>query len=698
MREATRKPPLGAVLRDMAELAREVPKARAPAPPQKMCRPLSIGLVMKDYAPGKGGGERYFDEVCRELLRRGHRVHAFVRSVEEVPPRGLVLHVLGRARNAKQFADEVKRELLLGRFDVTLALTQVWDADVWRMGGGLQRLWSRARHGSVFLRRMSAIANPGRRFLGRLEEHLLRRAACRRIITNSELVRRQVFQEFNVLPEKVEVVYNGVDLAAFSPEKASEGQAVREELGLPAEAPLILFAANNFTRKGLGTLLRSLDTVRRFLPDVHLVVAGRDRAEPFLRLARRLGVERAVHFVGSRRDMPGLYAASDIFVLPTLYDPCANVCLEALASATPVITTLANGAAEFVRPGETGYLLREPGDHRTLARLLLHFFIRADRARMGRRARESIEGFTYRAHVDRLEDIFASVVGRPTEPGAFEHVGALTVNRDCVGLFRRAGLTSFESVAAVQEVLTDREKRGRRLAKFQLERPDGSAERFYLKAHRLRRRDLFEPLLSLARPVTANAGVEWWGMRELPAMGIRTATPVAFAQRRRWGLELAGLTVSAELKGCVSLEEFLRNRLPPAGGRSPAERKFVRLLVGELARMVRTLHRRGINHQDLYLGHFFIREEQPLAQAPELYLVDLQRLQRRERVPGRYRVKDLGQLLFSAEQFAQVSRSDKVLFFRLYQEEQPLSARSKRLARSVMRKARRIARHTARKR
>lgn len=697
LRQAAQPPDLDGLMQQQAALAASVPRAAPPQAGPPPGRPLKVALLMKDYAPRKGGGEGYFDSLCRELLRRGHEVHAFVRAVEGEPPAGLVVHLVGKGRGLRTFLRDVERVVEAGRFDLTFALTQVPEADIYRAGGGLQRVWRRLRCPNRAARFLAGLFRPRQRFLEALEDHLFRRSRCRRIITNSALVRGQVLREYRLLPEMVEVVYNGVDLERFSPRARQEREAVREELALGPEDPVVLFAANNFARKGLGTVLRSLVQVRRFLPGVRLVVAGGGRERPFRRLARRLGLEERVKWLGRRSDMHRLYPACDLLVLPTRYDPCANVCLEALASGTPVITTLANGAAEFIRPGENGYLLRDAGDEQTLARLLLHFFLRADRQAMAEAARRSVEGFTVRAHVDALEGVFAEVLGPAAEPLEFEHVGDLTVNRAYAGVFRRRGLESFRAVAEMEAVVWDRRKRGRRLARFELAGPDGSRSLFHLKAHRLRLKDVVEPLLSLARPVVANAAVEWWGMRELPRLGVPTATPVAFGARRRWGLEWEGLTVSADLAGCVSLEEFLR-RIPPVGRRSAQERRFIRALTRELARIARVLHRRGINHQDFYLGHFFIPAHQPLTERPRLYLVDLQRLQRRRRVPGRYLVKDLGQLLYSAEGFPQFSRTDKLRFLRFYLQERPLSRASKALARRVVAKARRIARHTARKR
>ncbi len=85
-----------------------------------------------------------------------------------------------------------------------------------------------------------------------------------------------------------------------------------------------------------------------------LVVAGRGDA-------RKLSSPR-VQFLGVVRDLPELYGAADIFLLPTIYDPFSNACLEALAAGLPVITTKANGFSEIIENGRHGTVIHEPQD------------------------------------------------------------------------------------------------------------------------------------------------------------------------------------------------------------------------------------------------------------------------------------------------------------------------------------------------
>jgi UDP-glucose:(heptosyl)LPS alpha-1,3-glucosyltransferase len=127
---------------------------------------------------------------------------------------------------------------------------------------------------------------------------------------------------------------------------------------------------------------------------VHLLVVGRGRPAPFRRLSRRLGVEERTHFIGATSAVQRYYAAGDLLVLPTLYDPFANVCLEAMACGLPVVTTAGNGAAEIIIPGENGFVQHDPGNAAELASLLAECLDRSRLLHMSDRARETAIPFT----------------------------------------------------------------------------------------------------------------------------------------------------------------------------------------------------------------------------------------------------------------------------------------------------------------
>ena len=104
--------------------------------------------------------------------------------------------------------------------------------------------------------------------------------------------------------------------------------------------------------------------------------------------------------------MEKFYAAADLFVLPTIYDPFSNACLEAMASGLPVITTLNNGAAEIIEEGIDGFVTLSVTDPDELARKILA--VLADTARMGMKARVTAEQFS----IDEAAGTFIDVIRR----------------------------------------------------------------------------------------------------------------------------------------------------------------------------------------------------------------------------------------------------------------------------------------------
>ncbi len=136
------------------------------------------------------------------------------------------------------------------------------------------------------------------------------------------------------------------------------------------QAPLLLFVANDYKRKGLDSLLQALV---RLPADVQLAVAGNPAPIPAYRqLATQLGVAQRVHFLGSQDDLGPAYRAADCLAHPTLEDTYAMVVLEALAHGLPVVVSGPDhcGIARDLQDGRQALLLADPRDAIALAGLL----------------------------------------------------------------------------------------------------------------------------------------------------------------------------------------------------------------------------------------------------------------------------------------------------------------------------------------
>jgi glycosyltransferase involved in cell wall biosynthesis len=178
---------------------------------------------------------------------------------------------------------------------------------------------------------------------------------------------RVTFVKSGVPPEQLRVVRNGIH-----PRPArADRDGVRARLGLPSEAQLVLAVGRLTEQKGHRYLVEAAPRVIEQEPRAHLLVVGQgELADELRELVRVLGLEGSVHLVGQRPDVPELLAASDLFVLPSLFEGLPLVALEAMAAGRPVVGTRGCGTAEAVADGVTGRLV-PPRDSAALATAIL---------------------------------------------------------------------------------------------------------------------------------------------------------------------------------------------------------------------------------------------------------------------------------------------------------------------------------------
>jgi glycosyltransferase involved in cell wall biosynthesis len=178
-------------------------------------------------------------------------------------------------------------------------------------------------------------------------------------------VKDYLVEQVGLDPAKVRVVPNGVDLAAM--DAARPGPAVRQELGLPENVPLIgLVGRLDHWGKGHKELLEAMAALKERYPVQALMVGGGRREAEMRETAAGLGLAGQAHFLGPRRDVPDLLQAMDIFVLPSYSEGVSLALLEAMAAGRPVIASAVGGTPEVVTDGLTGLLI-PPRDAAALA-------------------------------------------------------------------------------------------------------------------------------------------------------------------------------------------------------------------------------------------------------------------------------------------------------------------------------------------
>lgn len=227
-----------------------------------------------------------------------------------------------------------------------------------------------------------------------------------RICVVSNAVKEIVIREEDVPKDKVQVIFNGVDLNAYKPEVINKNLKV--ELGIKDGDLVLMHVGNLKPVKGHEYLVRAFaDVVKRF-PEAVLVLIGEDELNGAMeKLADELGARSRILFLGKRHDVKSLLTVADICILPSLSEGMSNAVLEYMAFAKPVVATAVGGNMDNVVDGKTGYLVL-PKDSLSLAEAIKKLCADSElRLSMGLAGRKRMEeDFDINKMVSRYEDVY----------------------------------------------------------------------------------------------------------------------------------------------------------------------------------------------------------------------------------------------------------------------------------------------------
>jgi glycosyltransferase involved in cell wall biosynthesis len=346
--------------------------------------PERLRVVLLDSIPVWGGGQKWMLTTAQALTRRGHFVGVACAAEGVLAQRareaGLPLWTAPVGRFGWRFGSSLSLARFLRGSRAELVIGNV-GRDL-RLG-----LLACALAGAKLLQRRG-IMRPVRRDPW---NRWLYGTAVRRVIVDSEALRQHIAESAPYLADRVFLLPNAIDTGK---PLGGDGAALRAELGIAGDAPLVGAVGRLTAMKGFEHLLRAWPLVVERHPRARLVVFGGGELEASLREeADRLGVAGSVVLAGFRPDPENLLDALDVFVLPSVKDETvSNAVLEAMAHGKPVVVTdHAGGIAEPVKARGAGRVV-PVGDSRALGAALAALLDdRAARERMGRAARETIE-------------------------------------------------------------------------------------------------------------------------------------------------------------------------------------------------------------------------------------------------------------------------------------------------------------------
>ena len=344
---------------------------------------MRFATAILHFSRSKGGAERYVVDLCSRMAKEGFEVHVYAEKWDEEIA-GIFLHQVKtppfpKSLRLLSFAIKATREMKSANYDVTLGVGNTLEADVLQPHGGVHWAWFwrslRAYDHPILwmIKLLGRILSPKQWASGWIEDRPYKRGNYSRIVAISDMVKEDIIQRYKVPEDRITVVYNGVDIERFHPRNRRYREEIRKRFGVGEEF-VILFVSHNFRMKGLSYLIKALAKIRKedSFP-FKLLVLGRDRQGPYLRLAKKMGVFGEVIFAGSTDEIQKYYGAADLLVHPTFYDACSLTVLEALASGLPVITTSSNGASGIISDVQEGSVLDDPRNIQILAGEILFF-------------------------------------------------------------------------------------------------------------------------------------------------------------------------------------------------------------------------------------------------------------------------------------------------------------------------------------
>lgn len=274
----------------------------------------------------------------------------------------------------------------------------------------LEKVGMTIRPAETTLRKLKVLEyNIYRRLVAFIEQLTFGGKSSKARIVVSERMKEDFRRHYGDAAEDIIVIPNGTDCDRFNPDnRRLYRDSVRQRHGISSGDFVVLFVGGDWERKGLYYLIEALSLILR--PEVKLLIVGRGDTDFYVKLATEKAVWERVTFVPYSRSVWEYYGASDVFVLPALYEPLGLVIGEAMACGLPVIVAKVAGAADFIIDGVNGLLLDDPTNADDLAAKISLLLSDARlREMMGKRARRTAEKISWDEVARRTLEAYTKV-------------------------------------------------------------------------------------------------------------------------------------------------------------------------------------------------------------------------------------------------------------------------------------------------
>ena len=403
------------ILRELTTSVKTMSNSTALSPQKK----LKIAVLIRDFV-STGGAEKYALEVTRRLAL-DHDLHVFAQHWSFDGKEKITFHRIPRLFIKPSFLNQLLFSYFTHRsvdrsFDIIHTYERVSHFDVFTIQSSCFRsLITRQR--SLWRRMLvwlSVFISPRKMAYLWLEKKQFTYDKGRLLIAVSENIKKNVQDNYSLPDDSFRLAYTAVDIdIAIKGRDNNRHKELRSRFGIAEDDLVILFVGTEFKRKGLDALLKAAASIPR--SNIKLVVAGGGggKLKKYTKLAEELGLGDNIIFLGLVPDVEKLYAISDIYILPTLSDPCPLSPLEAMASGVATIMSCSRyaGTAELIANGEA-LILENPKDAQEIASALLRLMEKSYRDELSEKGRRLAETLTWEKTAEDTLSTYYEVLKR----------------------------------------------------------------------------------------------------------------------------------------------------------------------------------------------------------------------------------------------------------------------------------------------
>jgi len=367
-------------------------------------------FLIKNHLEKSGGLEKSLDRISSSLIQKDYSIEILTSSKKEssIPALNFktfttykkphFLQLLSFDRQVRSYLKNFPHSTILG-FDRT-----TWQTHM-RLGNGIHASFLEKRAlFDTFIKKSTYFMNPLHQTILHLEKKAFQNPLLQTILCNSFMVKEEIekFYPF-VESNKIFVLHNGVEYEEMAPyfQNWSEKRIfLYQKHHLNPHKHQFLFVGNDFKRKGLLLVLQSLFHLNP--EEYELSVVGSDKNINFYKsYVKKHNLESNVKFFGIQRPLYDFFILADTYILPTFYDPFANVTLEALSMGVYVLTSSHNGGKEVLKAG-IGKVLENILDTDCLMTNLKARINSPKTKESAQIIRNSVKDYDFANHMDKL--------------------------------------------------------------------------------------------------------------------------------------------------------------------------------------------------------------------------------------------------------------------------------------------------------